>query len=165
MGGARSGKSSYALKLAGQGKGKVAFIATCQPNDAEMKKRIALHKKSRPADWETFDEALNPEAVISRIGVKFDVVILDCLTLLNCNLMMQSLKEHTVERKIKKLLIAIAKAKANIIVVSNEVGLGIVPENKMSRDFRDIAGRTNQLFAKEADQVFFMVSGIPWRIK
>jgi len=165
LGGARSGKSSFALKLAGKAKGRVAFIATCEPKDAEMVKRVILHKKTRPNNWKTFDAPLNPEEVIKKNGVQFDTIILDCLTLLICNYMMKDFKPPVIEKKIKNLINAIVKSKANIFVVSNEVGLGIVPENKMARDFRDIAGRVNQLFAKKSDQVFFMVSGIPWRIK
>jgi len=165
LGGARSGKSSFALKLANQAKKGVAFIATCEPKDAEMKKRICLHKNSRPKNWKTFDAPLNPDEVINKIGTKFEVIILDCLTLLVCNYMMQDIKLPAIEKKAEKLLNAIAKIKGNIFVVSNEVGLGIVPENKMARDFRDVAGRINQRFAKEADEVFFMVSGIPWRVK
>jgi len=165
LGGARSGKSSFALKLANQAKGKVAFIATCEPKDREMKKRIGLHKKSRPNSWKTFEAPLNPEEILNKIGVNFEIIILDCLTLLVCNYMMQNFSPAVIEKKIKKLLDAIAKAKGNFIVVSNEVGLGIVPENKLGRDFRDIAGRANQLFAKKSDEVYFMVSGIPWRVK
>ncbi len=165
LGGARSGKSSFALKLACQAKGRVAFIATCEPKDDEMKKRICLHKKARPDNWKTFDAPLDPEDVLNKISNKFETIVLDCLTLLVCNYMMQGLLPAEIEKKAKKLLSATLQVKGDIIVVSNEVGLGIVPENKMARDFRDIAGRTNQIFAKEADKVFFMVSGIPWRVK
>lgn len=166
LGGARSGKSSYALKLAKAGRGKrIAFIATCKPSDNEMKKRIALHKKARPAHWQTFEEPADISLLLKRIGAEFDVIIIDCLTLLLAEFMLKRLKKNEIENKISGLSAALKKIKARSIVVSNEVGLGIVPENKLARDFRDIAGRMNQLVAGRADNVFVLISGIPWRIK
>jgi len=165
LGGARSGKSTYALNLAQERGKRVAFIATCEPGDAEMKKRIALHKKERPSGWKTFEEQKNISFVLKRIGPEFDLIIIDCLTLLISNLMLAGLKSDLIQNKIKDLLSEVTKIKSNCIIVSNEVGLGIVPENKLARDFRDIAGKTNQLVAKKSNQVFFIVSGIPWRIK
>ncbi|MFH1199234.1 MAG: bifunctional adenosylcobinamide kinase/adenosylcobinamide-phosphate guanylyltransferase [Candidatus Omnitrophota bacterium] len=164
LGGARSGKSAYALKLAKKYK-RIAFIATAQAKDHEMKKRIAIHKNSRPASWKTYEEPANVEPVIRKIGSQFEVIIIDCLTLLVSNLMLQNLKQKDIEKYIIKTCNRLKKIKANSIIVSNEVGLGIVPENKLARDFRDIAGRINQITAKSADEVFFMVSGIEWRIK
>jgi len=165
LGGARSGKSSYALKLAREYGGKVAFIATCQPLDAEMKKRIGLHKKSRPTQWQTFEEPKDAALLLKKIGQKFDTIVVDCLTLLICNLMMDNQGEAAVEKNLKDMLNALDKTKANAIIVSNEVGMGIVPGNKLGREFRDIAGRINQIIAAKADNVFFLVSGIPWKIK
>ena len=143
----------------------VAFVATCRPKDYEMKKRIALHKKNRPLHWKTFEEPLVPVLLLKKIGSKFDVVIIDCLTLMVSNLMLKGHRGGVIENKISKLLCALKKIRAECIIVSNEVGLGIVPENKLARDFRDIAGNVNQIVAKEAKEVFFMVSGIPWRVK
>ncbi len=165
LGGARSGKSTYALNLAQERGKKVAFIATGEPRDAEMKKRIALHKKERPSGWKTFEEQKNISSVLKKIGQEFDLVIIDCLTLLISNLILTGLKSDLIQNKINDLLNEVTKIKSNCIIVSNEVGLGIVPENKLARDFRDIAGRANQLVAKKSNQVFFIVSGIPWRIK
>jgi len=165
LGGARSGKSSYALKLAREYGGKVAFIATCQPLDAEMKKRIDRHKKSRPSCWQTFEEPKDAASLLKMIGAKFDTIIIDCLTLMICNLMMDKQNEGAIEKKFKDMLNALDKIKAQVIIVSNEVGLGIVPDNKLGRGFRDIAGRINQIVASKADNVFFLVSGIPWKIK
>lgn len=165
LGGARSGKSRYALKLAKDTAQRVAFIATCQPKDSEMKKRALLHRKARPAHWKTFEEPFEPTLSLKRIGSKFDVVIIDCLTLMISNLMLKGLKESAIENKINKMLHALKKIKAQSILVSNEVGLGIVPGNALARTFRDTAGRINQVVAGKSDEVFFMVSGLPWRIK
>jgi adenosylcobinamide kinase/adenosylcobinamide-phosphate guanylyltransferase len=165
VGGARSGKSTYALSVAKASGKKIAFIATCQPKDCEMKKRITLHKNSRPCHWKTFEEPRDPVLLLKKIGLKFDVVVIDCLTLMISNLMLKGLKEAAIESKINKLLDVLNKIKAQSVIVSNEVGLGIVPQNKLARDFRDIAGRINQIVAAKSDSVIFLVSGIPWRIK
>lgn len=165
LGGARSGKSSYATKLAkGLGK-KVAFIATCQPLDKEMRKRIALHKERRSVNWQTFEEPLGLSSLLKKNSTKFEVFLIDCLTLLVSNLLLKNFKENTIEGEINKILSILKKTKAKSIIVSNEVGLGIVPKNHLGRRFRDLAGRINQMVAEKSDEVFFLVSGIPWRIK
>lgn len=164
IGGARSGKSAFALEMAGKAR-KAAFIATCEPKDSEMSRRIAAHKKNRPKHWKTFEEPLNPEVLLEKISAGFDYVVIDCLTLLVSNMMIGGLKEAVIEDKIRKLLTILRRIKASSAVVSNEVGFGVVPENRLARKFRDIAGRMNQIVAEESDGVFFTVSGIPWRIK
>jgi len=164
LGGARSGKSTYALSLAKRYE-KVAFIATCQALDKEMEQRIKLHKKTRPSYWQTFEEDKNVAALLNKNKRKFDCMILDCLTLLVSNLLLSGSSQKMIENEISKAASLLKKSSNNAIIVSNEVGLGIVPNNKLGRDFRDIAGRINQIIAKKADEVFFMVSGIPWRIK
>jgi len=161
MGGARSGKSTYAVRLAKRHGRKVAFIATCRPLDKEMKKRIELHKAARPKNWQTFEEPEDAGLLLKKIDSKFDVVIIDCLTILISNLLLKGLKEKDIERRIKRIM----KSRTNVIIVSNEVGLGIVPDNKLARDFRDIAGKINQLVAEEAKEVFFMASGLALKIK
>ena len=161
LGGARSGKSQLAIKMAKEKGKKVAFIATCRPLDREMKKRIGLHKKVRPENWKTFEEPEDVGLLLEKIGNNFDVVILDCLTLLVSNLLLKGLREKSIEQKIRKIM----NPKANLIIVSNAVGLGIVPDNKLARDFRDIAGKMNQVMAKKADNVFFMASGLVLKIK
>jgi adenosylcobinamide kinase/adenosylcobinamide-phosphate guanylyltransferase len=165
VGGARSGKSTYALTAAKKSKRKVAFIATCQPLDKEMECRIALHKKSRPLHWHTFEEAKDVDAVVKDICNKFGCVVIDCLTLMVSNLILSGCGRKVIEDKITRLIGCLKKSKGRAIIVSNEVGLGIVPVNKLARDFRDIAGSVNQIMAKESDEVIFMVSGLPWRIK
>lgn len=165
LGGARSGKSKYARDLAGNLGGKVAFIATCQPKDTEMKRRINIHKNLRPSHWKTFEESLDLNSTLKRISSKFDTIIIDCLTLLLSNLILKGIKETEIKARFRKLLSILTKTKAQIIIVSNEVGLGIVPQNKLARDFRDIAGRINQMIATKSDEIYFLISGIPWRIK
>ncbi len=164
LGGARSGKSTYALELAKKYK-RVAFVATCQGLDKEMKQRIKLHQESRPRSWQTFEEPKNVDLLLKKLVNKFDCIIIDCLTLLVSNLLLAGGGQKTIEAKISKALAELKNKKTNAIIVSNEVGLGIVPEHKLGRDFRDIAGKVNQAVAKEATEVFFTISGIPTRIK
>jgi len=166
LGGARSGKSSYALELAKKINSKnTAFIATCQALDNEMSKRINIHRKTRPKSWKTFEEPINISRLLKKMEKRYKVIIMDCLTLLVSNMLLGNMKQEEIEDEISKILSVLKKNNAENIIVSNEVGLGIVPENKLARDFRDIAGRVNQIVAKNADKVFFMVSGVPWRIK
>lgn len=164
LGGARSGKSSYAAGLAKKYK-KVAFIATCRPLDKEMHQRISLHQKTRPKHWRTYEETKNPASLLMKLGNTFDCIIVDCLTLLVSNLILDGSKEKEILGRLRAMLASLRNKKARVIMVSNEVGLGVVPANKLGRDFRDIAGLVNQMVAKEASGVFFMVSGIPIRIK
>jgi adenosylcobinamide kinase/adenosylcobinamide-phosphate guanylyltransferase len=166
LGGARSGKSRYAIKLAKkENSQRVAFIATCKPKDREMKERIALHKKVRLAHWQTFEEPKDVAAWLEKNGTKFEVILLDCLTLLISGLLLKNFKEDAIENKVNKILFILKKIKAKSIIVSNEVGLGIVPKNKLARNFRDIAGRMNQAVAEKSDAVFFLLSGMPLKIK
>jgi adenosylcobinamide kinase/adenosylcobinamide-phosphate guanylyltransferase len=164
LGGARSGKSTYAVSLA-EKYSKVAFVATCEALDKEMAERILRHRRSRPENWVTFEEPRDTAALITRLGNKFDCVIIDCLTLLVSNLILAGDKEEEVVKKIAALLAGFKKKKSRIIIVSNEVGLGIVPANGLGRAFRDIAGKVNQRAAQAADEVFFIVSGMPLKIK
>lgn len=164
LGGARSGKSSYALKIAKDRPGKVAFIATCEAKDKEMKGRIAIHRTTRPSHWTTFEEPRNIDKRAGKISPSFKTVIIDCLTLWITNLMMENMTPASIEKKARQLVSIMKKMKADSIVVSNEVGLGIVPDNKLARDFRDIAGRVNQIIAGRSDKVYFMISGIPMKL-
>lgn len=164
LGGARSGKSIFALNLARRYK-KVAFLATCQALDKEMQERILLHKNERPKHWKTFEEPRDLNSLLIKIGDTFDCILIDCLTLLVSNLILAGHKKEEISEKIKAMLAILRKKKAKIIMVSNEVGLGLVPANKLGRDFRDIAGKVNQIVAKQANEVFFTISGIPMKIK
>lgn len=165
LGGVRSGKSRYAADLAKKGGKEIAFLATCEPLDGEMKKRIARHRQERPKNWDTFEEPRDIAEVLKRIGNKFEVVLIDCLTLWVSNCLLDGMRSEKIESEIKAVLAAAKKSRAKIILVSNEVGLGVVPDNKLARDFRDLAGRVNQITAKHADTVVLMAAGIPLVIK
>lgn len=164
LGGARSGKSIYAIELAKRYR-RVAFVATCNALDKEMRKRIELHRKIRPKHWETFELIQDTPKFLREIGSKFEMIIIDCMTLLVSNLILKGLREDVIEEEIEKMISVLKKIKSSSIIVSNEVGLGIVPKNRLARDFRDIAGRINQIVAYNADNVFFMFSGLPLKLK
>lgn len=164
LGGARSGKSSFAARLAA-GYSRVAYIATGEGLDPEMRDRIRAHRASRPRAWKTIEESLDVSRAIKRLGWSRDLIIIDCLTLLVSNHIMKRHSEGAIRREIIAILSELRASRTDAIIVSNEVGLGIVPENGLARRFRDIAGRVNQIVAKEADQVFFTVSGLSRRIK
>lgn len=172
LGGARSGKSSYALKLAADSGKSVTFLATAQAFDEEMSARIQKHQAERPASWETLEVPLDIASHVKQI--KSEVIILDCITLLASNLMMPFVKDDLVEEapymkaiqaEMDKLLLAIHASNQHWIIVSNEVGLGLVPPYQMGRVYRDAIGGANQHLAREADTVIFMVAGIPMTVK
>jgi adenosylcobinamide kinase/adenosylcobinamide-phosphate guanylyltransferase len=165
LGGAKSGKSSYAIERARNLKQKVAFIATCISADREMKKRIRRHKTSRPQDWKVVEEGKEIGGILVKLKDKYETILIDCLGLWISNLLAENLKDKQIEDKIKDFAGVISRFKANIILVSNEVGMGIVPNNLLARRFRDLVGLTNQMMAKIADEVIFMQSGIPVIIK
>lgn len=165
LGGARSGKSKYAVKLAKKLKGQVAFIATTTSPDGEMKKRIKLHKISRPRHWKLIEEGKDISKVLSTLNNKYRIVLIDCLGLLISNLLANNLEDKEIEVKIAGLIRAVLKTNLTTILVSNEVGSGIVPENAIARRFRDLLGLSNQMMAEKADEVILMQSGIPVKIK
>ena len=168
-GGARAGKSSYAQKLAAAIGGRVLFVATAEAKDKDMRLRIENHKKSRPLNWDTLE---SPAEVAKAIGEKkgdYPVFVVDCITMLVSNVMLGAKDETAAESEVMKeidSLINIMQSKSTaFILVSNEVGLGIVPDNELSRVYRDLLGRANQLLAQHADEVYLMVAGIPVKIK
>ncbi len=181
LGGARSGKSSFAQSLTKRLGKKVLFVATGESLDEEMASRIEEHKKMRPKNWRTLE-------IATKVGQKLqcqikdaDVVLLDCLTLLVSNILTKeggapsrrqthsaeaiSEAEKQVMAEMEDLIDCIDKHDGNFIVVSNEVGLGLVPDNKLGRVYRDLLGKANHLLAQHATEVYFMVSGIPMKIK
>ena len=162
LGGSRSGKSSFALVCASKLLGSKAFIATAQAFDEEMKERIERHKKERSADWTTFEEPTALPQILSRISEDHDVIIVDCLTLWLSNLIMN---DTAVDADIESLLSAAATCPSCIFIVSNEVGMGIVPENALARRFRDLAGTLNRRVAEIANVVYLVAAGIPLKIK
>lgn len=165
LGGARSGKSSFAVKIAKDKKVKTAFIATCRVRDSEMEQRVRQHQKTRPSHWKTFEDIEDISVLLKNISSKFGLIIIDCLTLWVSEFIIRGFKQKTIENKIKEMLSILRKGEARAIIVSNEVGLGIVPVSELAREFRDVAGRINQLVARESDNVYFMVAGIGWKIK
>ena len=166
LGGCRSGKSNQALKLAEKiASDNKIFIATCIVQDEEMKQRVANHQKGRGQEWKTVEAPLQlPETIADNAKIG-DVVVVDCLTLWISNLLMQGKETLKVEKQILNLVHAIEAAACPVVLVSNEVGTGIVPENKLVRMFRDLVGVVNQAVAKSADKVVWMVAGIPVTIK
>ncbi|MBA7692017.1 Bifunctional adenosylcobalamin biosynthesis protein CobP [subsurface metagenome] len=164
-GGARSGKSKYAAKLAKNISRKVLFLATGTAKDEEMKKRIEEHKKSRPTYWETVEETKDIASTLLNIKSSYKVVIIDCLTFFISNLLLDGINEKTILEEIRKIVEIILKNDYTAIVISNEVGGGIVPDNELGRKFRDTAGLANQIIAESAQQVYLVVSGIPLKIK
>jgi len=161
-GGARNGKSSFALKQASGIPGKKAYIATAEALDEEMRKRIEDHREQRGREWDTFEEPLMIAEVINKIGDSYDTLVLDCLTLWLSNIMHSNL---IIETEIERLISSLRSHRTSVFIVSNEVGMGIVPENEMSRKFRDMAGLLNQKIAGAADEVYIVIAGIPVKIK
>lgn len=165
LGGARSGKSSYAVELAKKLSKRVAFIATATSLDEEMRKRIKTHKASRPRRWKLIEEGKDISSSLVKLKGKYEVVLIDCLGLLVSNLLTDNLEDKEILIRIKRLISTITKLKFATILVSNEVGGGIVPDNLLSRRFRDLLGLANQMIARRASQVILIQSGIPLVIK
>jgi len=166
IGGCRSGKSSFALDRAQKfsGDNKV-FIATCIPQDDEMKHRVMRHQEERSRNWHTVEAPVDlPEAIVDS-GNEADLILVDCLTLWINNLLMENHDSDQILDEVQKLTRAVASVACPVILVSNEVGTGIVPENMLARLYRDLVGSTNQAVAECADQVVWMVAGIPVTIK
>ncbi len=166
LGGCRSGKSSYALELAGKISEKNRlYIATCVPYDNEMKDRVDRHQAERDETWVTVETPIKLSESISENNESSDVILIDCLTLWITNLLLDGNTEDEILAEVKKLEIVLKNSRCPVVLVSNEVGAGIVPENKLARQFRDIAGFANQRIARCVNNVFFTAAGIPLKIK
>ena len=166
IGGCRSGKSRYALNLADQiSEDNKIFIATCVPGDEEMKQRVLLHQKERSAQWKTLEVPVLLPKAINDISGKTEVVLVDCLTLWLNNIFTENDHQETIRKQIQQLSQSLGKVQCPVILVSNEVGAGIVPENKLARRFRDVMGFVNQTLSDISDQVIWMIAGIPVTIK
>ena len=179
LGGARSGKSRFAQQLAQacseEEQQSVVYIATAEAGDEHMRQRIERHRRGRPAGWETVEAPQNVAAAVEATGDSAAAIIVDCLTLWISNLLLAggeefneaqaASKEEAILDEVEALIRTAKKANAHVIVVSNEVGMGIVPLTRLGRVSRDIAGRANQALAKAADEVYVMWAGLPQRIK
>jgi adenosylcobinamide kinase / adenosylcobinamide-phosphate guanylyltransferase len=162
-GGSRSGKSSAALRMLRASGSRLAFIATAEAWDDEMRERIARHREERGSDIDTWEE---PHFVAQRIaaeGGRYDAILVDCLTLWLSNIMLS--ERFDVEAECRALVSAASESAAKVILVTNEVGCGIVPENALARKFRDAAGRLNQVAAGQASEVHWMIFGMGLRVK
>ena len=163
LGGCRSGKSRHALELAEKiSDMNRVFIATCVPYDEEMKDRVKRHQQDRGLTWKTVDAPVELADAILENSQSAHIILADCLTLWMSNLLMES---ENVEKRIEELTSALNKAECPVILVSNEVGTGIVPNNALARQYRDYAGLANQKVAACVDKVIWMVAGIPVLVK
>lgn len=193
-GGARAGKSDFAADLA-RGAGRdVLFVATARAGDDEMRERIAHHRASRPVEWDTLEEPIDPAGALARHGGRYDAVVLDCLTLWVSNLFLTLERDRDVEaglvlqadrevqasripevdrevqagrilENIRELLAWHQGEDSSLIIVTNEVGMGIVPDNPLGRLYRDVLGKANRLVAASADRVYLLVAGVPMQLK
>jgi len=177
-GGARSGKSRWAEYLLQEQGGGVLYVATALPIDEEMQDRINRHRTRRPPHWRTLEGYCGLARLIRETRLFREAVLLDCLTIMVTNLLLDAVKDfdrvtpqeaETVEKAIEQEVVSLVKALREIestaVIVTNEVGMGLVPDNPLGRLFRDVCGRMNQLVAAEADEVYLVVCGIPVRIK
>ena len=166
LGGCRSGKSSHALELAeGMPGGRRVFIATCVPYDEEMQTRVTNHQSERDESWQTVETPLAIAASIEEESRAADVILVDCLTLWMSNLLGEEKSDEDIFDTVEQLTKTLVAAACPVILVSNEVGAGIVPENKLARRFRDLTGYANRRIATAADRVVWTVAGIPVTIK
>ncbi|MBF8284067.1 MAG: cobP [Anaerolineales bacterium] len=169
LGGARSGKSAYAQRLAAERGNDVLYVATAEAGDDEMAARIAAHRAERPAHWRTLEAPRQVGSAIRVVAGDAGVVLIDCLTLLASNVIVPLPEPVAAEAaliaEVDGLLAAYAASQAQWIVISNEVGLGLVPPFPLGRAYRDALGRANQRLAAAADEVVFMVAGLPMRVK
>jgi adenosylcobinamide kinase / adenosylcobinamide-phosphate guanylyltransferase len=171
-GGARSGKSDFAQELASRLGGQdVLFVATAEAGDEEMARRIAAHRQGRPASWRTVEAPRQVGRAILESGPAIAVIV-DCLTLLVSNVFLSlgdesiaGAMEAAVDEEVRALVEAVRMTDGSVIVVTNEVGLGVVPANPMARQYRDLLGRANATLARESDEVYLLVSGLPIEIK
>lgn len=176
-GGARSGKSRFAEQVAEKRGGEVLYIATSVVTDAEMAERISYHQQQRPAHWHTFESYRDLGSVVRAHQAQFPTIIIECITTLITNLLFDIAGETPPEEmdfdaieqhifsQVAQLMEAAQHPESEVIIVTNEVGMGIVPDNLLARRFRDIAGRVNQQLAAAADDVYLIVSGIPLPVK
>ncbi|MGM9539117.1 bifunctional adenosylcobinamide kinase/adenosylcobinamide-phosphate guanylyltransferase [Anaerovibrio sp.] len=171
-GGARSGKSSFAERYAAKYGRKIAYIATSQVLDEEMRFRVGLHRSRRPADWDTYEAPFDAHEAVREAAAGHDMLLFDCLTVYISNLLcgLEDIEDSDrnyalVKRACDSLVAAVQAGSATLVAVTNEVGDGIVPMNRLAREFRDLSGLANQLLAKHAEEVYLVTAGIPVNIR
>jgi adenosylcobinamide kinase / adenosylcobinamide-phosphate guanylyltransferase len=164
LGGASSGKSEIALQFGGS-RGPRAFVATGQGLDDEMAERIARHQATRSAEWKTVEAPLDVEAWFAEQGPEYRTIVFDCVTLWLSNLLGSGLVESVILTRVERFLDVMRRTGADVIIVSNELGCGLVPAEPSVRAFRDLSGRVNQCLAAGADEAHLVVSGLPLRLK
>ncbi|MEW6115935.1 MAG: bifunctional adenosylcobinamide kinase/adenosylcobinamide-phosphate guanylyltransferase [Nitrospirota bacterium] len=164
IGGAKSGKSRFCLERASRHQGQKLYIATAQALDDEMREKVERHKKERSGEWATLEEPLRIAASLKRAHHGYGAILIDCLTLWLSNLLLAQGKD--IDSTMDEFVASLDECRtSNIFIVSNEVGLGIVPDSALSRRFRDLAGALNQKIAALADEVYLVTAGIPLKIK
>ncbi|PIE62256.1 MAG: bifunctional adenosylcobinamide kinase/adenosylcobinamide-phosphate guanylyltransferase [Desulfobacter postgatei] len=166
LGGCRSGKSHFAKQAADHmAKDQKIYLATALPTDREMEERVKRHQDDRGPDWKTIEEPVLIHETIDKTCARAKVILVDCLTLWTTNLLFQGRDESGIMAAVDLLVDALNRSACPVILVSNEVGYGIVPENSMARQFRDMAGVVNQRAAQAVDKVIVSMAGIPVQIK
>ena len=165
-GGVKSGKSDYALELGREHGSQHAFIATATAGDDEMRLKIAAHKACRSGRWQTYEEPFAIASVLQRIGHDYTAVIIDCMTLWVSNLLtLRNLADDEIEAAFSGLIEALNHAACQVIIVTNEVGLGVMPADRLARRYQNQLGAVNRRIAGVSDSVYMMISGIPVKIK
>jgi adenosylcobinamide kinase/adenosylcobinamide-phosphate guanylyltransferase len=168
LGGVRGGKSAFAQTLAAEHGGSVTFVATAEARDEEMRLRIEDHRRARPASWRTIEAPLNPAAALAE-APPAEVTVLDCLTLLVSNLLLRDespeAAQQAVDGEVEALLRVFEAGSGSLIIVSNEVGMGVVPPYELGRLYRDLLGWANQRIAQSASEVYWMLAGLPIEVK
>jgi adenosylcobinamide kinase/adenosylcobinamide-phosphate guanylyltransferase len=165
-GGARSGKSDFALRLAEGVEGARVFAATARVTDPEMEERIVRHRRERGSSWETLEEPLELVSLVRDLAPPAKVLLIDCITVWISNLILEKRWDDArILREVDRLIGALGGSSARVIAVTNEVGSGVVPESPLGRRFRDLAGAANRKLAASADTVYLVSMGIPLRLK
>ncbi len=165
LGGARSGKSAYAENLAKQTNQRVVYVATAQVRDDAIAQRISLHQQSRPSEWSTIESPLELGSTLENHAHELTTVLVDCLTMWITNMLCEKDTEALVNKQLELFFKALEGVRGDVIFVSNEVGMGIIPMGELTRDFVDIAGRLHQDIAALADSVILVVAGLPLTLK
>jgi adenosylcobinamide kinase/adenosylcobinamide-phosphate guanylyltransferase len=162
-GGVRSGKSSFALRLARRLGARRVYLATAEARDEEMADRIARHRHERGNEFETIEEPMDPAAALARVDA--DVVVVDCLTFWLANLLLRGDSPDHILQQVEGLIATIRERRCHVVLVTNEVGMGVVPEHPLGRAFRDVCGLAHQRVSRAADEVYFAALGMILRFK